>query len=116
MPSPIIDDGLTLEGLVPALAGLYDAVPFLYRPALPEEVVAFLRSRDKGTPRQETRTTAEFLTKHVPSWDVTDSRGAAVAVSAEVLERTYPTVLAAMVNHVLGYTSPQTRDQQVKNS
>ena len=109
-----IDDGYTLDSDVPAMARLYAAIPFRYRPALPAEVVAFSRGQNRGAPEQEVTHQCQFILDHLVSWDVTNKRGELVRPSLEMLAKMYPNILASFVNHICGWQSPA-READAKN-
>ncbi len=112
MLSPFIEDGYELDGVVPALVGLYEAIPFRYRPALSEEITAYGRTQGKGSPRQETDATVSFIEKHLSSWDLCNKRGEVVQPTADILRRCYSTVLTSLVSHICGYTAPQRESEK----
>ncbi len=119
MLSFLIDDGQEHEGLVPALANAYDAVPFRYRLALSDAVIAYHRGQGRGTPKQEAQHTAEFLMKHVTAWDVTrktrTGEDEAIPLKLDTLLRAPYAGQLSMANHVCGYTAPQAEAEDAKN-
>ncbi len=111
MLSPFIEDGYEFDGQVPAVANLYDAIPFRYRPALADEVISYHRGQGRGTPKQEAQHTADFLKRHLTAWTLTrptrSGADEAVPLNVEWLLRLPYAVLLSMANHVCGYTAPQ---------
>ena len=112
--SPFIDDGYDLDGEVPAMARLYAAIPFRYRPALPAEIVAFTRGQNRGTPAQEILHQSQFILDHLVSWDVTNKQGELIRPSLDMLGKMYGNILASFVNHICGWQSPA-READAKN-
>ena len=104
MPAIYLDDGYTLDGLVPARLG-YPPVRFKYRPALPEKVYAF--TREPRPASQHIDAVVTLLAEHLVSWDVKGRDGNLLPVTAHVLRRIAVPVLEAMLDHVTGYTAEQ---------
>ena len=94
MASPFIDDGYTIDAIIPANPGKWDEVAITYRPMNADEEAA-VYVRKSANPFQTTtrlyaeafagdgsRTPAKLL-----SWDVKDRHGKVVPISAETLIR-----------------------------
>jgi hypothetical protein len=105
MASLLIDDGYTFDGLIEA-RGPWPAVHFRYRPCLPEGVYDFLRGK-RDTGKQSMRATMDMLMAHLVAWDITDPRGDLVPIRAEFLARLPHPVLERMLDHVTGYSAPE---------
>ncbi len=94
-----LDDGYTLDGVVPGQPGAYPPIAFTYRPAIQEQIETFL-AKPSNLPAQIVKNRAEFLYAHLRSWDIKDRHGNAVAITVENLSRIVSTVVAFMVNAV----------------
>lgn len=110
----LIQDGYTLDGVVPK-KGRLPEVRYRYRPALAEDVFGYL-SAPKDTGKQAMTAAADFLTKHLVSWDVADEKGEALPVTKEALRRVPHLVLRQMVDTVMGYgQDSDAQEADVKN-
>lgn len=98
MASIWINDGYTLDGVIPGRVGLYPETPFVYRPALAEHVHAYLMA-DRSTPPKRLAADLKFLAEHLVS--VGDHGG---PLQPDELRRVHHSALTAMVNAVTGYT------------
>lgn len=114
MACALIEDGLTLSASIPAKMPLHPAVNFKYRPALPEDVYAYLRGPQTGG-ADELKAATKLLAKHLVEWDVTDKSGAPAPLTEETFRRLHQPILALMVNFVAGYTA-QEQEADLKNS
>lgn len=112
-----IDDGFTLHGTttdcidrgpsLPALSGL-PVVSYRYRPALPEALAEWrygLRVAASG--KAELDATAKLLADHLVSWDVTDGKGAAAAITPENVRRIPEPVLNQLLEAVTTWAPKQ---------
>lgn len=101
MPRLLIDDGCTLDGVVPATARTPE-VRFRYRPALPEAVYEVQHAMKAGG-RQEAAGVVAILAAHVVSWDVEGTDGHTVPVTPEMLKKVPYRAQQAMLDFVCGY-------------
>lgn len=100
--SASINDGCTLDATIPA-RGIWPAVAFRYRPALPDAVSDFLRTPKNG--KQAFDILVAFLRKYVVSWDVVDKNGRAVDIGdkGEGFRTLAHPYIEAITEYVTGY-------------
>jgi hypothetical protein len=96
-------DGYTQCGFIAAVPLVHGALRFTYRPALVEE-----RSQLGDAARQlrsqlYDRHAAAFTAHKIVEWDLADSRGRAVPVSAEALLRLQPDLFVRLHKIVAGW-------------
>ena len=75
MPAAYLPDGYTAKGYLAEVPRLYDALRFEYRPCPVDEGSEFLEAGYKLTPKQADARTAQFLSDHLVSWDLTGTDG-----------------------------------------
>lgn len=117
-PSVFVPDGYTLNGKVDARPGLWPEVRFRYRPALHAAANDYL-AQPRRNGDEATDADVALVVRHVQSWDAASVDQAGLAVSIplkpDILRKVHHGILTSMVNHVLGYTSPQ-QEADLKNS
>lgn len=113
----LIEDGYSIDTVIPRVAGLHPAVKVRYRPALAEERHAWLMGADRDVGGKErVGRIVDMLTRHVEAWDVKTKRGAEVSPkNTEMVRRLQPTLQAKLLDLVLGYT-PAQEEADEKNS
>lgn len=112
MLSVLIRDGLTLDGKIAAVAGLHGELRFNYRPALPEDVHAFVNL----PPKETFRGTVALVARHLVSWDLLDEREQEIPPTEAHVRRVYYSVLQQLANHVCGYVFSGDAEADLKNS
>jgi hypothetical protein len=98
----LIADGFTLNGLIPARAGLHGPGNVTYPPAHPERVMEYLKG-DESTPQKELTNWLKLLKEHLVSWDVEDKDGQVATISDACLRRVPHPALRVLLDHVTGY-------------
>lgn len=111
MARVLIGDGYTIDGRFPG-KGYVPPVDFKFRPALPEVVYGFLRSK-RDTGKEAIKATTDILIAHLVSWDVEDKDGSPVEITAANLKQTPQPLLEFMLDCVCGYEKP--REDAEKN-
>jgi hypothetical protein len=111
MAKLLFDDGYTLSHKIKA-SGPWPEVNARYRPALPEAVFDFLQAkRESG--KQSAKLLADFVYKHLVSWDVTDTKDESVTITPDVLRRIPHPILRELGDVVMGY-STEAQEEDVK--
>lgn len=104
MPAAFIDDGYTIDGHLDADTDLdIEAVDFKYRPATARESSGWIQHRDKLTGDERGQRDAKFMSDHVVSWSLKNSRGEPVQPTAANCERVHPVVSGRMLDIISGY-------------
>lgn len=101
-----IDDGQTAEGYIKASPKAefdYDAIEFTYRPATAGEETALQQGREQILGEQRALREAEFIAKHVVSWNLRTGSGAPVAISRETCLRLKPYVSSRLLGIITGW-------------
>ncbi len=99
MSAELIMDGYTRTGYIAAVAGLYDALRFTYRPATWRERRDF--STGGTTPEAEEKRAKTLLKTKLLTWDAT-TKGQAVPVSADAALNLPPLLLERLLLIILG--------------
>jgi len=104
-----------MEGIIPAKPGLYPAVRFRYRVALPDEVdQLFLFPAKSG--RENTAAVAKLLKAHLESWDVPRACGdGPEPITEDTLRRLHYTARQTILDFVTGHRALEEQDRQEKN-
>lgn len=113
MPCILINDGYTLQ-LETKPVGPYPAIKYRCRPALYAEVMEYQYQRDLVNGREAAKPTAEFVAKHLVSWDIQNAKGEIVPVSLENVRCLPHGIIGQMVDGVTGYVEQAESD--LKNS
>lgn len=108
-----INDGYTLKATIPARAP-YPDLKFSYRPALDEDYGEYVAKAQGKTGKAATEAKAAFIAKHLVSWDVTDAKGAEVAIDAASVRKLPPVVIGAILDYIVGY-AVDAQDEDAKN-
>ncbi len=100
MFAAFIDDGYTVENItIPALPGHHPAVRFTYRPATLREMRGIDKAiAEPATIDQAMDATCEFVAKHVVAWDIADSAGKPVPITAASVDRLESVLAAQLFN------------------
>lgn len=102
MRSDFLRDGYTEPGFIAAVAGLHGTLAFEYRPTLPEQQSDLISTADSLKAAAYDRKCADFIAKHLVSWDLKDDKGQAVPVSAVNVLRLRPKLYNRLYHIVLG--------------
>lgn len=103
MPSAFIDDGYTLEATLEA-TNFHPAVSITYRPMLRSERIRLIeksaRAVDDKQAVEASNAVSESLAKHLVKWDVTNSRGEPVQITADNMQKIEPHLFEKIYNKV----------------
>lgn len=115
MPLELIDDGYTLNASTRPV-GPWPAVSFVYRPALPARVRAYLNAKVKaGDDEQaEMKAVAALLVDQMVSWDITANKKP-TGINDGAIRRIPDPVLRQLLDTVTGY-GPGEQAADEKNS
>jgi hypothetical protein len=115
MPLELIGDGYELDAKTRPV-GPWPAVAFVYRPALPVRVRAYLNAKAKaGDDEQaEMKAIAAILVDQMKSWDITAS-GKPTPITENTIRRVPEPVLRQLLDAVTGY-GPGEQAADEKNS
>jgi hypothetical protein len=105
MPSGFIDDGYTLEKVIPADVGKYDSVTICYRPLLRREHWQYnksVRDAEADGIGAVDELTAEMISKHLSSWSLKDREGNKVPITPENILRLQIGLFSELLFSVLG--------------
>ena len=108
MQSIFIADGYTLSGRIDGLRGVYPALTFTYRPALPARVYAYMQE-SIASGEAKTKAVVDLLREHLVSWSVPEE------INDRNLRRVYQPLLFQLVEHVTGYAAAES-ESDAKNS
>jgi hypothetical protein len=111
-----IDDGLTLDGVIPARPGLHPALAFTYRPATAAEVQRYLNALARGDERDPIRATVRLVEAHLVEWEAKGKGGEPLPLSEAALRRLRHQVLQGLADHVCGYVASGEADDDAGNS
>ncbi len=99
MSRAYIDDGYTIEQTIPAMSGHHPAVKFSYRPATFREIRAIDKAiSEPATVDEAVNATCKFIADHVVAWDITDSAGKPVPITAASVDRLESVLAAQLFN------------------
>lgn len=112
----IIEDGMNLEGRIPARPPLYGELRFVYRPALSTEVYRNVRTQ-RQSPEEEWRADAAIIARHLVSWDLqtraADGSLVLAPINEGILAKLPHAVFQQLLAHVQGYaTTEQERSEK----
>ncbi|TWT58876.1 hypothetical protein KOR42_22630 [Thalassoglobus neptunius] len=94
-----INDGYTLDGYIAAMPDYeLEAIRFKYRPAGGGEVTEFLTGEDTLPGQERAKRDSEFMRKHLVEWDLCDSAGKPVPITAENCHRVHRMVQAKIID------------------
>jgi hypothetical protein len=98
-----IDDGYTEEAYIAARAGFYGEHRFKYRPMLAKATAAMAEKADRSLDGSIADDRADAIAKHLLLWDMRDSKGSLVPITAANLKRLKPTLFMRLFNLLAGY-------------
>ena len=104
MPS-FIEDGLTCDGHIRAYDGLHEGLTFQYRPMLDRAITRMSNvARDVATmtDSEVDQALSSPIADHLVTWDLKDSKGSAVPITAENVARLQPQLLLDLLAIVQG--------------
>ena len=107
----LIADGFTLDGLLPARAGLHGETKFTYRPALPDRVAGYLRDVAQASPDKALSADIKLLSEHIVGVEGMEWPSE-VYVRAKLLRKAYHVDIQAMVGFVCAWTSTEWMERE----
>lgn len=97
-----IPDGYSEPGYIRANPGSHDELRFVYRPMLVADRAVLLTTAGKLAPDLQQRSYGKAIAARLVSWSVTDSKGAPVQPSEDVVLRLRPTLFNRLFDVVAG--------------
>jgi hypothetical protein len=102
-PANYFHDGYTQSGFIAAVPLMHGSLRFTYRPALVEERSQLSEAAAALKSHLYDCQVAMFTAQKIVLWDLTDSEGREVAVSADALLRLQPGLFVKLHRIVLGW-------------
>lgn len=87
MQSAYIDDGYNEESALPEISGISPAVRVSFRPMTAAEFSNYIQAQEKMTPTEAKTEAARRLQGKLISWDIQNSKGETVPITAENILR-----------------------------
>lgn len=101
-------DGYTQPAYLKGVPNLYEDLRFTYRPAVVEERSQIVATFGNAKPDAFDRKVAQFLAHKIKSWDVVDSQGGEVEISATAILRLPPELFQKVWQVVGGFEACDT--------
>lgn len=114
MTSDYINDGYTRDGYIATVDRLYGELRFKYRPFLAEEDATLADATRRLPANTVVLNYAKTMAQRIKEWNLLDSQGNAVPISAETVARLSPPLFHKLKGIVTGW-EPSDEDPNAPN-